>query len=25
MAVANNQADDTALAAYFRDRLKSPP
>jgi len=25
MAVANNQADDAALAAYFRDRLKSPP
>lgn len=24
MAVANNQADDTAVAAYFRDRLKSP-
>lgn len=24
MAVANNQAADTAVAAYFRDRLKSP-
>jgi death-on-curing protein len=24
MAVANNQADDAALAVYFRDRLKSP-
>jgi death-on-curing protein len=24
MAVANNQADDAAVAAYFRDRLKSP-
>jgi death-on-curing protein len=24
MAVANNQADDVALAGYFRDRLKSP-
>lgn len=24
MAVANNQADDTAVAAYFRDRRKSP-
>lgn len=23
MAVANNQADDTAVATYFRDRLKS--
>lgn len=25
MAVANNQADDTAVAAYFRDRLKPAP
>ena len=25
MAVANNQADETAVAAYFRDRLKSVP
>jgi death-on-curing protein len=25
MAVANNQADDAAVAAYFRNRLKSPP
>jgi death-on-curing protein len=25
MAVANNQVDDAAVAAYFRDRLKSPP
>jgi death-on-curing protein len=25
MAVANNQADDAAVAAYLRDRLKSPP
>ena len=24
MAVANNQADDTAVAAYLRDRLRSP-
>jgi prophage maintenance system killer protein len=24
MAMANNQADDAALAVYFRDRLKSP-
>lgn len=24
MAVANSQADDAALAGYFRDRLKSP-
>jgi death-on-curing protein len=24
MAVANNQADDAALAVYFRSRLKSP-
>jgi death-on-curing protein len=25
MAVANNQADDAAVAAYFRDRIKPPP
>jgi death-on-curing protein len=25
MAVANNQADDAAVAVYFRDRLKSLP
>jgi len=24
MAVANNHADDAAVAVYFRDRLKSP-
>jgi prophage maintenance system killer protein len=24
MAVANSQADDAALAGYFRDRLKLP-
>lgn len=24
MAVASNQADDSAVAIYFRDRLKSP-
>ncbi len=24
MAVANNQADDVAVAAYFRDRIASP-
>jgi death-on-curing protein len=24
MAVANNQAEDTAVAAYFRHRMKSP-
>jgi death-on-curing protein len=25
MAMANNQADDAVVAAYFRDHLKSPP
>jgi death on curing protein len=25
MAVANNQADGAVVAAYFRDRIKSPP